>query len=539
MWEWLVEWYRRGGRDAAKARAALARQADQEYREAMADYDAFVPVMEEMGDPSIQIGAAADSAGQAFPVRLGLEELAHHALVIGGTGTGKTTFVTSLVAQALGHDSPVGVVDFKSDFFRLGLEWAGATAWTLEPNARQAFIDRIVVVNPFADDLIPLNVCRPIPGTAPEVQAYEVALALSRLFDASIGFQMENILRHLLLLLMEAGLSLVEAPLVLQDELLRTLLVEKSQSPAVAEFFRRTYPGVPAGSKDAIIARLQALLLPENFRLMLGADEMADFKGVLDHGDPMFVFLGKGPGAPEEQVEVMGSLLLQLLFQAAFAGSGRRRPYQLGCDEFFHLLDTPALGKRFETALTTLRSFGVHLTLVMHNFGQVPGSLREAMLANCDLMALFRTSSRNAQFFGDFLPELDPELVRQALRRTGRIPGRHEIRSQLVERLQRLPNRTCYWYDRRKPYRALLLTVPEVPAPHVAAGTSETELDRFITESGIRRGRIALSKSALRSQIEARARRIAELLRPTIVLADQVGEAPDARSRKSTRPRLG
>src|SRR5207245_538207 len=250
------------------------------------------------------------------------------------------------------------------------------------------------------------------------------------------------------------------------------------------------------------------------------------------------VFLGKGPGVPQEQVEVMGSLLLQLLFQAAFSGTGRRRPYQLGCDEFFHLLDTPALGKRFETALTTLRRFGVHLTLVMHTFAPVPPSLRETMLANCDLMALFRTSSRNGQFFGEFLPEVDPELARQSLRRTGRLPARHEIRSQLVERLQRLPNRTCYWYDRRKPYRALSVTVPEIPPPHIAAGLTEVELNLFITDSGIRRGRLALPKATLRRQIEERRQKIAELLRGAAVIEDQADPPPGTQERKTHRPRL-
>src|SRR3989442_10673427 len=133
MWEWLVEFYRRVGIDAAKSLVEISAQADTTYREAMADYDAFVPVMAEIAEPAIHIGTAKDSLGTKVPVNLPLEELAHHALVIGGTGTGKTTFVTSLVAQALMHDQPVGVIDFKSDFFRLGLEWAGATAWKLDP----------------------------------------------------------------------------------------------------------------------------------------------------------------------------------------------------------------------------------------------------------------------------------------------------------------------------------------------------------------------------------------------------------------------
>ncbi len=376
------------------------------------------------------------------------------------------------------------------------------------------------------------------------MQAYEVSLALSRLFDSSMGFQMENILRHLILLLMESGLTLAEAPAVLEDEILRGVLATRSQSTALRDFFLGTYPGVPASSKDAISTRLQALLLPENLRLMLGADELVDLRGILDRGDPLFLFLGKGPGVPEEQVEVVGSLLLQLLFQAAFAGGSRKRPYQLVCDEFFHLLDAPALAKRFETALTTLRSFGITLSLVMHNFSQVPGGLRETLLGNCDVMALFRTSSRNAQFFGEFLPELDPESALQALRKSGRPPGRFEAKSLQIERLQRLPNRHCYWYDRRKPYRALLLRVPDVPAPHEAARVSARALDEFIEGEGIRQGSVALPKDALRRQIEARRARLRELLRPPVDLASSAEEQappekPSSGPKQGRRPRLG
>jgi hypothetical protein len=278
---------------------------------------------------------------------------------------------------------------------------------------------------------------------------------------------------------------------------------------------------------------------------MLGADDLVDLKGILDRGDPLFLFLGKGPGVPEEQVEVIGSLLLQLLFQAAFAGGSRTRPYQIVCDEFFHLLDAPALAKRFETALTTLRSFGVTLSLVMHNFSQVPGGLRETLLGNCDVMALFRTSSRNAQYFGEFLPELDPESALQALRKSGRPPGRFEAKSLQIERLQRLPNRHCYWYDRRRPYRALLLRVPDVPAPHESAGVSPRALEEFIEAHGIRRGSVALPKEELRRQIETRRAKLRELLRPPVDLSAREEEraasaGPHAGPKdRERRPRLG
>ena len=70
-------------------------------------------------------------------------------------------------------------------------------------------------------------------------------------------------------------------------------------------------------------------------------------------------------------------------------------------DEFVNLLGAPTLAQRFEMALTTVRSFGLSLMLIHQNVAQLPPTLREIMLANCDLVALFRTSARNAEFFGD------------------------------------------------------------------------------------------------------------------------------------------
>ena len=242
---------------------------------------------------------------------------------------------------------------------------------------------------------------------------------------------------------------------------------------------------------------------------------------------------------PEAQVAVFGSLLLQLLFQGAFAGqNNQRRPYQIVCDEFFHLLDAPSLAKRFETALTTLRSFGVTLSLVMHNFAQISGNLRETILGSSDMIALFRTSSSNAQKFGDFLPELDPEIVEKALQKTGKPPHRMEVRSQLMERVQRLPNRHCYLYDRRRPYRALLLRVPDVPQPHEPINISPEKLSEFITAQGIRQGRAGLSKAALRGQIEARRARLQALLQPAEIRTPETLK-PEGGTRMRRGPGLG
>jgi len=537
-----IELARRRHVDRHKARHYLATVADANFRSAMAEYDAFVPTMAAVRPPSFRVGTANDSAGQPVSIQLSLAELTSHWLVQGGTGTGKTTFVTSLIAERFRLGLPCGVFDCKAGFFDAAVEWLGAIAYRLPPVARAELVRRLAVVNPFAETLVPLNVCRPPSRVSPEVQAYDVTLALARLFDLGLSFHMENILRHLLLLLMSANLTLAEAPLVLDDEVLRSILVERCGNTILKDFFFRTYASLPQSSKTALLVRLQALLLPENLRLMLGADEMVDFIGIIQRGDPLLVFLGKGIGVPEEQVDLIGSLVLQLLLQAAYATSGRdHRPYLVVLDEFFHLLAAPNLADRFCTGLTTLRSFGVQLGLVMHNFSQVVPALRETMLANCDLMALFRTSARNAEFFGDFLPDRDPEFEGSQASAVSRT----EIRRLLSERLQRLPNRECFWYDRRQPYRALRVRVPDVPEPHDAVGITRSELDRFIDEQRLNIGGVALPKTVLRQQLAARQARIRALLHPPVRLHTPDPPPPSSSGRtpravvRTKRPSLG
>jgi hypothetical protein len=177
---------------------------------------------------------------------------------------------------------------------------------------------------------------------------------------------------------------------------------------------------------------------------MLGADHLIDFGTILKRGQPLFVFLGKGSIA-EELVDVFGSLLLQLLFQATYARARNERlPYLLCLDEFFHLIGAPSLSRRFETALTTTRSFGLFLSLVCHNFVQMPRSLHEIALGNCDGIVMFRTNSQDAEQLGDFLPRIDPELASKLWRQSQRTPLRMEARRHQLEMLQRLPSRTCF-----------------------------------------------------------------------------------------------
>jgi len=342
----------------------------------------------------------------------------------------------------------------------------------------------------------------------------------------------------------EANLTLIEAPQVLRDDILLGILASRSSPESVRSFFLTTWASVPRISKDSLLARLEGLLC-ENLRLMLGADDAVDFSAVLDNGDPLFAFFGKGPGVAEEQVETLGHLFVQRILQATYArGTGCRKRYLLAMDEPHHLFESPGLARRLETALTTVRSYGLSLLLINHNLSQMPTRLIQSVLGNVDCVLLLRTSAKNAALFGDFLPETDPELAVRGMRRSGKLPTPREVRAHLLERTQRLPDRVCWLYDHRKQHRAILLQIPDVPEPHRVLGISARALDEFIEEHGIRRGGLSVPKHELRRQIEARQQRLRALINPPVHVRNRIeSDVPAAqqpqRSRRKVKPQLG
>jgi hypothetical protein len=360
---------------------------------------------------------------------------------------------------------------------------------------------------------------------------------LGTLFDGGFSFQQENLCHHTLMLLGEHRLSLVEAPLVLADDLVRGVLVQRSRNESVKRFFLQTFPELPAVTKEALRTRLESLTRSENTMLALGADSMVDLKMILDHGLPLSMNLGKGPRVSEEQAETMAALYFGNIMRAAYAASPTRRSYQLFIDEFINVLGQPSLSRRFRTALTTFRSYRIHLGLVMHNFAQTDAALRETLLGNADCIALFRTSARNADFLGDFIDTRDSAILGDPWAAFASSRAR---RALAMERLQRLPTRHAWWYDRRKAHRALLLRVADVAEPHEALGWSEAQLEEFIQEHGIDRGGFALPRSVLRAQIDARTERLRQLVRPPIRVVSTISEeVKPASTGRKRRPALG
>src|SRR5215470_7509413 len=157
----------------AKARDYLAQRFNETLREEVAEYDTFVSHMLNVKEPALSIGTSKDSLGNEIPVRLGFKDAACHWIIQGGTGSGKTSFATHVLAEMLSQGRPIGIVDCKSGFFDAAVRWSGALTYNMDEPRRNEFIGSLTVINPFSDALVPLNICRCLEGTQAEIQAYE------------------------------------------------------------------------------------------------------------------------------------------------------------------------------------------------------------------------------------------------------------------------------------------------------------------------------------------------------------------------------
>jgi hypothetical protein len=539
-----------GRKSRREALETVYERALQPLLDRLAEYDRTF--REFKSNNGILIGEGTLSNGVSVPVRLRSGSEAAHWACLGATGTGKSTWMANILEQEINQaatqapfEKPskiprlfVGGIDCKGDWHRLVLQIIAAAHSTIGNAAAEALQAQVVIIDPATADLPPFNVCRLLPGASPEFQAYETTLVLQRMFSGELTSHGENILRHVLLLLTGANLSLVEAPLILEDEFLRSVLASRSGIPSVKEFFLRDYGAIPEVSKRALLNKLQALLLPEAMRLMFGADDIIDLRSIFEQGRPLFIRLGRGLSLPEEQLDIFGSLFLQFILLATYA---RRtyRPYILLIDEFARLLSSAALIGRFETALRTVRSYGLHLFLSFHNSSQLPSGLRETIIANADQIAIFRTNVESASGFGRFLPAIDVEReIQRWAAHDSSILGKD---IQGIHRIERLPDRSLYWYDRRAMQTSILLKTTDFVSPHRRLGISENELEQMVRSmSWPGSAQHTIARAKLKEQIRFRQDRLREIVHPKIEIppSKSVKRMRDKRS-KGPRPQLG
>lgn len=388
--------------------------------------------------PTMRLGTTTDGASFAVP----REDLARHILVLGATGTGKSTALKQMLRQDIADGIASVVVDPHGDLFQDALD-------ALPPDQCQAvcIADASGRHGPFGLDLLKGG------GASPEAQANFVANQFLSIFrrvlyqgvPESTGPMFEAYFRNAILLLMlshpaeaecsalpieslttgqpgasveRSRPSLMDFDRIFHDAAFRRKCLETCSDPHVVAFWRGI--ALKAGGESAlsnlspyIVSKFTQFTGSPLIRPIISGDvSPIDFAAHIDAGDPILFNLAKGTTG-EKDAALLGALLTIQLFGTLLARCARprseRRRVRITMDEY-QTFATDALGQMLSEA----RKTGAEMVLASQDLTSFGGSgyrreVAGAILSNVGNILCFRTGPHDAALLADwFHPHITP-----------------------------------------------------------------------------------------------------------------------------------
>ncbi|MGZ5799538.1 MAG: type IV secretory system conjugative DNA transfer family protein, partial [Burkholderiaceae bacterium] len=328
--------------------------------------------------------------GVITEVTLSTEARMAHMHVVGASGTGKSSFLLSLIKQDIDHGESFAVLDPHGDLVDDILAHI--------PKHRQ---DHVIVFDP-ADEAWPIGFN--ILSAASEQEKTLLSSDLTGIFArfaTSWGDVMNTVLGQAVLALLESerGGTLFDLRRFLVDERFRKDYLTSIPEQEIRFFWDKEYPLIGTKSIGPILTRLDTFLRSKLVRHIVGQkDAKLDLGSVMNNADQiLLVKLSQGM-IGEENAALLGSLLMSKFHQHALARQvlpkHQRRPFFLYADECQHFV-TPSL----EALYGEGRKYALGLTLAHQTLAQIERmpQVAAAILGNAYTRVVFRVGSTDAK----------------------------------------------------------------------------------------------------------------------------------------------
>ena len=327
----------------------------------------------------------------AEAVTLDADDRRRHLHIIGKTGTGKSTLLLNLMLADLADGGGFALLDPHGD-----LAQAVIDAVPPERTNDVIYLDPADLEFPVAFNPL-FNIS---PDSRALVTAHLVA-AFKHLWSDFWGPRLEHVLRNSIALLADApGSTLLGLPRLLTDETYRTRLLVTCTNPLVQYFWQRELPGWGDGFAAEALSPVQnkigALLSPPLLRNIIGQPKSTIDLPVIMNGRKILIAnlskaaLGEGPA------HLLGAFLATAFAQAAEARAkipeSERVDFAVVADDFQNFATDS-----FALILSEARKWRLSLILAHQFLGQLPVSLRQAVLGNVGSLISFRIGAEDAE----------------------------------------------------------------------------------------------------------------------------------------------
>lgn len=387
-----------------------------------------------------------------------------HFYIIGGSGTGKTKFIETLVQQDIKNQAGFGIIDPHGDL----VEDIKGYLCLSEPGQSERFLrENVVLIDPTdPKNTVCFNPLEKIPGITAAEQAGELVGVFKKIWEDSWGARMEDLMRNTLIALTENDMTLVELPNFLSDNVFREKVLKKVEHPICRQYFQR-FDSLRQGLRDewaeSTLNKVNAFLSHDLIRqVFVSVKSSFNFREIMDNKKILLVKLDRG--RLKESGELLGSLLLSKIQMAAFSRTdtpeSERVPFYLYIDEFQNFAT-----ENFIETLSEARKYKFSLVLAHQNLAQLPMKLQASIMANCSIQAYFRISRSDSSI-----------LAKEALTSIYSQPPGWEAYTQ---HLQDLPPRVCAVKNRVEGGVIMISAIDSPPAWKLA-GQTEKEFREFV-----------------------------------------------------------
>lgn len=430
----------------------------QEVQQFYLDNDGFIAEHQKRAGHGFPIGTYQLPTRGKLDARLLATDLDRHALVLGSTGTGKSSLLEQLARMSFATGRGCALIDPHGDLFQR------VTAWALH-----AEIPDLTILDFTRPELLPgWNPLKPLPGVDPGRQVDLLIGIFKRLYadeearSFALGIKIQEILRFSFRAAIES-----EVPCTL-DTLRSFLLIPALRSRLLATvsadvryYFHERFKKREESYVPAVLGRLEPLLGSLAVQRFLGQPtNTIDPLAIMDRGGTLLVNLAKGYLGPT--ADILGRLLMNALELGALRRESippeRRTPYTLIVDEAHTFAGSDGA---IETLYTAGRKYRLTLVLASQALSLLTPHFQTIALGNAGHQFLFRLPHKEAQHLAPDLFEPQGNVLRPRLHAHDKIDyltPSEEIAARTKE-LANLPIGACYWLDRGKSYKARRIQV--------------------------------------------------------------------------------
>jgi hypothetical protein len=327
--------------------------------------------------------------GSTVDVSMHTDQRLRHTHIIGATGTGKSTFLHSLILHDIVAGNGLMVLDPHGDLIT-----------AIVQNIPEDRIKDVVYIDPTDREYTtPFNILSAHSELEKELLASDL-VALFKRFSTSWGDQLHSVLSNAVLacLYNSKVSTLSDLRRFLIEPAFRTAILVSVTDPDIVYYWQKEYPLLKTSSIGSIITRLDSFLRPKVIRAMVSQKEGLNLAEYMDSKKIILVKLSQGLLGSENSF-LLGAFLVSKLQQIAMSRQAQelsaRIPFFCYIDEFHHFI-TPSMA----SILSGARKFALGLIVAHQDLQQVQsidGETLSSLLANAGTRVCFRLGDTDAK----------------------------------------------------------------------------------------------------------------------------------------------